>query len=300
MKPKPKLKIAVIGCVEFSQHALQTLIAESACSVGLVITRASSAMNSDFVDLSHVAQQHNIPFVHITGNDQATMEQALNQFQPDVIFCVGWSYLLKQTVLDIPKYGVVGYHPANIPENRGRHPLIWALVLGLKQTGSTFFLMDAGADTGKVLSQEPIPIAATDYARDLYNSMLSVALQQIQWLVNHWQYAYANAKPQTNSGNAWRKRGKQDGKIDWRMSADNIINLVRALSDPYPGAHFEYQGQDWIVWQAHKVEEDVPMNLEPGKLLAITATSITVKCGDKAVCATKLSSMPELAVGDYL
>ena len=59
--------------------------------------------------------------------------------RPDIIFCFGWSRLIKEELLKIPKKGVVGYHPAMLPKNRGRHPLIWALALGIKTTGSTFF-----------------------------------------------------------------------------------------------------------------------------------------------------------------
>ncbi len=303
MSANQVLKIAVIGCVEFSENALKVLINHVHCEVGLVITRQSSAINSDFVDLSKLAIQHDIPFVHVKGNDQAAMANALSAYQPDVIFCVGWSYLLKRLILDIPRYGVVGYHPANIPHNRGRHPLIWALVLGLKETGSTFFLMDEGADTGKILSQKPIPIKDSDYARDLYNAMLAVALGQIEALVSGWEEAFQNAQPQNREGNAWRKRGKSDGKIDWRMSAHNIVNLVRALSEPYPGAHFEHhienEQQDCIVWQAHEVT-GIPENLEPGKVLSVTSEGIVIKCGNNAIQITEYSDLPEMKVGDYL
>ena len=137
---------------------------------------------------------------------------ALAELQPDVVFCVGWSYLLKPELLAIPRYGVVGYHPAGIPHNRGRHPLIWAMVLGLSETASSFFLMDEGADSGKILSQQPIPIAETDYAADLYRNMTAIAMQQLDELVTHWLHYYEQAQPQTEAGNVWRKRGKNDGR----------------------------------------------------------------------------------------
>lgn len=299
MNSKSRLNVAVIGCVEFSERALKVLIESADCHVCLVVTRTSSAINSDFVDLSRLAVASSIPFIHIQGNDQQSMADALRECQPDVIFCVGWSYLLKRQILDIPKYGVVGYHPAEIPHNRGRHPLIWAMVLGLEKTGSTFFLMDEGADTGKILTQEPIEIKPTDYARDLYNSMMKVALGQIQWLVSNWQSAYDSAKPQQQEGNAWRKRGKRDGEIDWRMSAHNIVNLVRALSEPYPGAHFEYQGKDYVVWRASE-KFDVPGNLEPGKVLSHDENGMIVKCGENAILISEFSELPDIKEGEYL
>ena len=58
---------------------------------------------------------------------------------PDLIICVGWSQILKSEILNIPKLGVIGFHPSKLPENRGKHPIIWSLVLGKKETASTFF-----------------------------------------------------------------------------------------------------------------------------------------------------------------
>ena len=75
--------------------------------------------------------------------------------------------------------GVLGYHPAELPKNRGRHPIIWALVLGLKRTASTFFFMDEGADTGDILSQYKINISKNDNAETLYNRIIEVAMKQV-------------------------------------------------------------------------------------------------------------------------
>lgn len=293
------LTVAVIGCVQFSGAALERLIANPACEIGLVITRQASAQNSDFKDLSMLAMQHAIPVLYAEGNDQSALCDALTDLQPDVIFCVGWSYLLKSELLAIPRYGVVGYHPAAIPLNRGRHPLIWAMALGLSETASSFFLMDEGADSGKVLSQKPIPIAETDYAADLYRNMTRIALQQLDDLVTNWVTRYQQAKPQIDQGNVWRKRGKNDGRIDWRMSAYNIVNLVRALSQPYPGAHIEYGGEDFSVWRAN-VETNVLENLEPGKVLSIDDAALIVKCGEAAIRLTQFDAIPNIKVGDYL
>ena len=65
--------------------------------------------------------------------------------------------------------GVLGYHPTKLPANRGRHPLIWSLVLGLKQSASTFFFLDQDADSGDIISQKDFEILNTDDALALYN-----------------------------------------------------------------------------------------------------------------------------------
>jgi len=134
--------------------------------------------------------------------------------------------------------GVVGFHPAALPANRGRHPLIWSLALGLEQTASTFFFMDAGADSGDILLRRALAIDPTDDARTLYDKVCACALEQITQFVSQLANGSFAREPQAHAqANIWRKRGMADGKIDWRMSAVSVHNLVRALAKPYVGAH---------------------------------------------------------------
>lgn len=83
--------------------------------------------------------------------------------------------------------GVIGFHPAALPNNRGRHPIIWALALGLNETASTFFKMDEGADTGDIVSQVKIPICESDYAADLYENIMCAAKNRYWNLQKTWK-----------------------------------------------------------------------------------------------------------------
>lgn len=140
------LRIAFIGCVASSRVALLTLLSLPAtlCEVVGIMTMRSNRINSDHVDLSDLAGS-GIPlmFVEDAVGDIAQADW-LREYEPDLIFCVGWSRLLSDSVLRVAPRGVVGFHPAALPENRGRHPLVWALVLGLRQTASTFSLWIQG------------------------------------------------------------------------------------------------------------------------------------------------------------
>ena len=127
--------------------------------------------------------------------------------------------------------GVVGYHPAALPANRGRHPLIWALVLGLEKTASTFFFMDEGVDSGDILSQRSITITWDDDARTLYCRVTATALDQIGEFVSALISGnYLRTSQDKSKVSYWRKRESNDGKIDWRMSAKSIHNLVCGLT----------------------------------------------------------------------
>ena len=134
------MRIVFIGAVEFSLRALERLVALGAEVVG-ICTLKESNFNADHIDLSGVGLTFGIPCFYADDINSTDALIWIKSKAPDVIFCFGWSKLLKQEVLKLAPLGVVGFHPAALPANRGRHPITWALVLGLDKTASTFFFM---------------------------------------------------------------------------------------------------------------------------------------------------------------
>lgn len=293
------MRIVFIGAVEFSRRALRRLLDNGAEVVGVCTLRESS-FNSDFADLSALCESRGVPWRHTPDINAPATVAWIKQLRPDVVFCFGWSRLVGTDLLRAAPLGVVGYHPAALPANRGRHPLIWALALGLKTTASTFFFMDEGADSGDVLSQRPIAIDDDDDAGTLYAKMTDVALAQLDEFVPQLASGNYPRRAQSHEGaNVWRKRGRQDGQIDWRMSAVAIHNLVRALTKPYCGAHFTAAGADFKVWKC-AVVDDVPDNIEPGKVLAVDGIGPLIKCGAGAIRLLQSEPAFHPKAGDYL
>jgi methionyl-tRNA formyltransferase len=278
------VKVALIGCVIFSADTLRMLLSFSGVEVVGVVTRRNSDLNADFANLADIAEPLSIPVFYVEGRDQDEIASWLRGTGADVIYCFGWSYLLHRSVLDAAPLGVIGFHPAALPANRGRHPLIWALALGLEQTASTFFQMDEGADTGDILSQESVAILNTDDAASLYAKVSATALAQIRKFTPLLATGTIPRRhQQVDAGNTWRKRGQLDGQIDWRMSGRAIVNLVRALTRPYVGAHCIYAGYEVKVWAVSEIEWS-ERNIEPGKVLkASVEEGLVVKCYDAAV-----------------
>ena len=293
------MKIVFIGAVEFSRKMLKKLILMDADLCG-VVTKSSVGINADFADLSGISEEKNIP-VHCTLdiNSSVTVNWIRN-LNPDVVFCFGLSQLLKKEVLSVAPMGVIGYHPAALPRNRGRHPIIWAIVLGLTKTASTFFFMDEGADTGDILNQKEMMIDYGDDAGSLYNKMIDTASLQLEEIVPALRNGAYKKIPQEHSlANAWRRRVVEDGRIDFRMDSRTVYNLVRGLTKPYAGAHVGYKGRDVKVWKA--VESDCGMkNDEYGKVLNVENGNILVKCSGGAIIFTKheFNELPK--VGEYL
>ncbi|WP_461208455.1 formyltransferase family protein [Desulfocurvus sp. DL9XJH121] len=293
------MRIVFIGSVEFSRRMLAVCLDAGVQVVG-VVAKPESAYNVDFVDLACMADAHGLDLLHTKCiNAPETLAWA-REHRPDVIFCFGWSSLLGRELLAIPPLGVVGYHPAMLPSNRGRHPLIWALALGLECTGSTFFFMDEGADSGDILSQSEMPIAYEDDAAVLYERMCATAAIQVrEFLPSLADGSYVRVPQDSACANAWRKRGRSDGRIDFRMTSRAIYNLVRALTRPYPGAHVETPEGDVTVWKIRECAI-APANLEPGKVLWVRDGGIGVKCGLGAVELVEHEFEVLPNEGDYL
>ena len=294
------IKVVFIGCVRFSAAALRVLLEISDAEVVGVVTRKESRLNSDFFSLEPLAKRADVPCYFRKRNEEEQMAAWIEQRQPDIVFCFGWSHLLRKEVLSIPRMGVVGFHPAALPQNRGRHPLIWALALGLSETAATFFFMDQSADSGDILSQQPFAIAADDDAGTLYEKMTHVALAQIRSFVPRLaDGSFERTVQDHTKANSWRKRGVLDGQIDWRMSARSVNNLVRALTRPYIGAHCIVEEQEAKVWKVQEVD-DVAENFEPGRIVSVDGTRVVVKCGEAAVVLLEheIASIP--AVGEYI
>lgn len=295
------MRIFFIGCVSFSYDCLKTIIDNNYEITG-VCTLEESNFNNDFFDLSEISQLNNIPFKYTKNINNSDIVNWIKSLNPDIIFCFGWSQLLKKEILEIPKKGVIGYHPAHLPRNRGRHPIIWSLALGLDKTASTFFFMNESADEGDILDQKIVNIESNDDANTLYKKLTKVAIKQIKSFLPKLKNNNYSKIPQNNLiSNSWRKREKLDGLIDWRMSSENIRNLIRALTKPYCGASFIYKKNEYIIWNAETIHCELK-NIEPGKILMVSKYDFTVKCGSDAIKILKIEPniFDKIKVGDYL
>lgn len=293
------MKILFIGCVEFSKKALEKLI-ELNADIAAVITRKESSQNSDFVDLTEICIKNKLKYKVIKDLNTEEAAEWIKGIAPDIAFCFGWSSLIKKEVLEIPKMGFIGFHPAALPENRGRHPIIWPLALGLEKSASTFFFMDEGADSGDILAQDFFEIKYEDYAGTLYEKICAIALNQIKDFLPRLQNnTYSRIKQDHSKANTLRKRNKSDGKIDFRMSSNAIYNLVRALARPYVGAHVEFSGCECKVWKVKEINFN-KKNIEPGKVLDVKDNRITVKTYDGAIEIIEHDFKKNPEAGQYL
>ena len=293
------MKILFIGSVKFSFLMIEELIKMKKNIVG-VCTLEKSKFNSDHCNLAEISIVNQIDFLYASEINSSENINWIKSKSPDIIFCFGWSKLLNKNILNIPKKGVIGFHPTLLPRNRGRHPLIWPLVLGLKETGSSFFYMEETADTGNIISQKKINISDKDDASTLYMKIVETAKKQLHQFIPLLESGKIIAEVQDNSkSNYWRKRNFNDGQIDWRMTAISIHNLVRALTKPYVGAHFKNKGKLYKVWKT-ELSDLKDVYSEPGKVLLIDKGEIIIKCGNGVIKLKEFDYCSDIKKGDYL
>lgn len=284
-----------------------------------VATKDRSDFNADFCNLAPLCEIHRIPFIYAQDINAPSVRHFIHSCGSDVIYCFGWSSLIKHDLLE--SFPIIGYHPASLPSNRGRHPIIWAIALGLTRSASTFFLMDEGADSGAILSQMPFDIEFEDNAQSICDKTESIAQKQIRdftsLIISHptltrdsknltpnqdkpyAQILHSLSTPQDHSmANLWRKRGVRDGIIDFRMSAIGIYNLIRALSKPYVGAEVIYDGMHYKIWEA-KIVKVNQSNIEPGKVLCADSQGILIKAYDEAILLTQHNFQTLPKEGEY-
>ena len=275
------LNVAVIGSLQFTKILLSKVIIHPH-KIRLIIGQKDGSFNNDFVDLTNFCNANDIRYVRTSNINQKKVLEELKIYKIDIIFCLGWSRRIEESILSSVKYGVIGYHPTVLPYNKGRHPIIWSLVLGLKQTGSTFFKMDKSFDTGDIISQEFIDISEKDKAWDLYKKLSKSASIQMGEILGCIVSNKLLPLRQNTSENFWRKRTRVDGIIDWRMNSNNIVNLTRALSYLYPSAECIIRDKYVKIVAAEYLGNRVLENVEPGKVVEVNpeTSQLIVKCAD--------------------
>lgn len=281
------MKTILIGAVNSSAAFLNTLLATNETVSGVITLDETTGRkrHSDYADLAPICSTAGIPCYQLpSDNDIATIVET---DPPDLLLVWGWSRLIPETVLNTAKIGCIGFHPAPLPNGRGRHPLIWSIILGLAETRVNFFELTDTADEGQILASASVRLDDAETARSLMEKTIRAAQTLIPDLVQSIaNNGHLTGKPQSNSSmESWRKRNPADGRIDFRMSATHIDRLVRALSEPYPGADAMHcHGETAKVWHVEIMEENASLNLiEPGRVIGIVAGAPLVRCGDGAL-----------------
>jgi methionyl-tRNA formyltransferase len=226
---------------------------------------------------------------------------AVGELEPELVFVVGWSQLVRDPFIELASEGVFGMHPTLLPRHRGRAPIPWAILSGLARTGVTLFeIADATADSGAIIGQREVEISTDETATTLFARIADAHVELLRTLVPQLLARTAPRIPQDPSrASSWPKRGPADGIIDWETRAPYLYDWVRAQTRPYPGAFTFLGDEKVIVWGARPVSlvDEAPA----GTIVDVLDQGPVVACGEGGLVLEEVQTdAAELAVGARL
>ncbi|KFC81397.1 bifunctional UDP-4-amino-4-deoxy-L-arabinose formyltransferase/UDP-glucuronic acid oxidase ArnA [Buttiauxella agrestis] len=215
----------------------------------------SPAENHFFGSVARTAAEHGIPVYAPDDVNHPLWVDRIKSAQPDVIFSFYYRNLLNDEILNSASVGAFNLHGSLLPAYRGRAPLNWALVNGETETGVTLHRMVKRADAGAIVAQHPVAIAATDTALTLHHKLTEAASDLLDDMLPVIKTGHFPQVEQDHSkATVFGRRTPQDGCINWQSTAREINNLVRAVTDPWPGAFGYVGGSKFIVWKSRVLE----------------------------------------------
>ncbi len=204
-----------------------------------------------------------------------TFREELAQRKPQAIIVVGYGRIIPQWMIDLPRLGNINLHASLLPKYRGAAPVQWAIACGEAVTGVTSMRIDAGLDTGDILLQKEVPIAADDTAETLAPKLASVGANLMVRTMQEMQAGTIQPRVQDNARSSLAPLlRKEDGLIDFHRTAAEIHNRLRGFQ-PWPGAFTGFRGKNLHVWAAAASTAAA----EPGTL-RVDGDLLMVGCGE--------------------
>ncbi len=205
----------------------------------------------------------------------------IRSLKPDIMFSFYYRHVLSSKILAVPPKGALNLHGSLLPAYRGRCPVNWVLINGEKETGVTLHYMTSAPDAGDIVAQRKIGITPEDTALTLYKKMVPVTTKLLNETLPQLKTGTAPRNPQDSlQASYYGGRRPEDGKINWNQSAQAVLNLVRAVTKPYPGA-FSYAGNRKVLFWRVTGVTCPQKDASPGTVLS--TSPLIIACGSGAV-----------------
>ncbi len=273
------------NCVVFAYHdigcaGIRALI-DAGYSIAAVFTHADDpGENRFYASVAQLCVRHGLA-VHAPEDVNHPLWVArIRALRPDFIFSFYYRNLLSAQVLDCADRGAYNLHGSLLPRYRGRAPANWVLVNGERETGVTLHRMVERPDAGPIAAQRSVPIAPDDTALTLHGKLREAAAGLLADCLPALARGELAERPQDESrATYFGRRTAADGELDWSRTATELANLVRAVTQPYPGAFAWHGDRKLVVWSAAAI--DVAHRKQPGTVLG--AQPLRIACGAGAL-----------------
>jgi methionyl-tRNA formyltransferase len=193
--------------------------------------------------------------------------ELVQSLAPELMVVVGYGQIIPQTMIDLPKHGILNVHGSLLPKYRGAAPIQWAIANGETKTGVTIMQIDAGLDTGDMLLKASVPIGADETAPELSARLAPLGADLLIQVLEQIATQSIRREKQNEAEATYAPAlKKEDGLINWSHPAREIYNRLRGFA-PWPGAYTRFRGQQLLVLRARVAEHvhSAPSTLQSDK-----------------------------------
>lgn len=277
-------RVLFVACTNVGQAMIRTICGDENIKtqvVGIVnLNTQRSLSKANYYTYLDIAAEYDIP-LHFCNNvnDPETVAWIAEK-EPDIIIQTGWSQKFREPLLNLPKYGCIGEHPAPLPRGRGAACVNWAILTGETQWGDTFFHMVNEYDRGAVYAQEMFPINEYDDVKTVYDKVAQCSAKVVREHIDQWSEGiFDTIELDESIATYYKKRTPADGVFDFTKCAKELHDFIRAQTEPYPGAFFWFHGEKITVLASRPTDI---VSAEPvGTVLGTTKEGgVRVVCGD--------------------
>jgi UDP-4-amino-4-deoxy-L-arabinose formyltransferase/UDP-glucuronic acid dehydrogenase (UDP-4-keto-hexauronic acid decarboxylating) len=246
-----------------------------------------------FDSVAALAASRNVPVFAPDDINHPLWVHRIGELKPDILFSFFYRHLIRPPILDIPPAGCLNLHASLLPRYRGRCPINWVLVNGEKETGVTLHYMTPRPDDGDIVCQQKITITNDDTAKSLHEKACLVSATMLDEILQRVVEGSApRIRQDPDTATYFSGRRPEDGEIDWSKPARDVRNLVRAVTQPYPGAFSYVADRKCLFWTVSEVPWDAAEH-RPGTVVSLVPLVIT--CGHRAIRVDY--AQPEAGIG---
>ncbi len=274
------LRIIFAGTPDFSVPPLQALL-DSPHQVIAVLTQpdrpAGRGRKLSPSPVKQLAVKHEIEVLQPLTLRDESVQARIAQLDADLMVVVAYGLILPREVLVMPRLGCLNIHASLLPRWRGAAPIQRAILAGDDETGVAIMQMEAGLDTGPVWHVKRVEIGEKETGGELHDRLSELGAKALMETLPMLESGDASPVSQAEDGIVYAdKFSKEEGEIDWEMSAQSISRKVRAFN-PWPVAWTGFNGNKLRVWQAQERPGDIAGM--PGEVIAADKQGIVVQCG---------------------
>ena len=286
------MKIVFFGTPDFAVDALQALLQEGN-TVTAVVTQPDKAKGRSktpvFSPVKECAVKAGIPVLQPARVKRPEAVEALRAYEADVFVVAAFGQILSGEILSMPRYGCINIHASLLPKYRGSAPIQQVILDGEKETGITIMQMDKGIDTGDILLQSAVPIAAKETGDSLHDKLADTGAKLIVEALRMLEAGVLTPRKQNEEESCYVKMlDKSMGRIDWTRSAAQIERQVRGLNS-WPGTYTSFHGKTLKIWESEVAAcSEKSGDMLPGTIASVDKDAFSVWTGDGILKVTQV------------